>query len=307
MKMIPRYGIRAALVVGGLVCMAMGARALSGWDRVAAPVNPLGINRSPYGEIFAMAMQGPIDTFWHQGQLAKSDPLSQSRPSACPSCGSHHPCAHDAAGSASDHGAPRMRWNDRLRALLERLEAASTERTNHHRPSTALDFHIRRQVENKLRFAYRLDPSHYGNYNSYHFFLTEPQVGTRPILTPAAARLAQETIDYCLAEPHDPRPALTAAAAATNVIHLMFADQHNPNTRYTTREMRDCLKLADQCIARHSALHARWLERGGDQLLSPMRVQEMEERYRFVKRIRDAAEVAIGHFERKAKAAGSSG
>ena len=166
MNVMLRPGIHAALMVGGLACMAMGSRDLSEREGILVPVNPLGINRSPYGEIFAMAMQGPIDTFWHQGQLAKLDPATRSRTPACPSCGSPHPCAHRSADSAMDAGPSRIRWNDRLRTFLERLETTSTERTNHHRPSTALDFHIRRRVETKLRFAYRLNPSRCGNYNS---------------------------------------------------------------------------------------------------------------------------------------------
>lgn len=292
--------ICVALVASGLLGMAMSSRALLEQDSLVVPVNPFGINRSPFGEIFAMAMQGPIDTFWHQGYLANSASESKPQAPSCATCGSHDGCGHGLPEPGKGCDGSHVPWNVRLRSYLESLEAAGTARTNTHRPSTAFDLHIRRQVEDKLRFAYHLDPAHYGNYNSYHFFLTEPQVGTRPILTPQAAKLAQETIDYCLAEAHDPRPALTAAAAATNVIHLIFADQRNPDPVYSTAQMRDCLTLLDQCIARHLMLRDRWIASGQDQLLSPMRILEMEERFAFVKRIRDAAEVAVVRFEEMA-------
>ncbi len=298
MKFACHQLITPALIGAGVAGMAMTAKPLAEHEALDFPVNLLGVNRSPYGEIFAMAMQGPIDTFWHQGELAKLAPSTAQR-GACAICNeTDGKCSHlSTASGATGRDSGPLPWNDRLRLLLEELDQASTARTNSHQPSRALDFHIRRQVENKLRFAYRLDPAHYGNYNAYHFFLTEPQVGTRPVLTPAAARLAQETIDYCLAEELDPRPALTAAAAATNVIHLMFADRHNPEPVFSPAQMRSYLELLDYCIARHLAIRKNWIASGHDELLSPMRLLEMEERFTFVRLIRDAAEVAIIRFE----------
>lgn len=295
--------MHAALLGAGSLLMALTARPLAGHDALDFPVNPLGINRSPFGEVLAMAMQGPIDTFWYQGELAKAAPMvAQTDLERPPEAGCEHDydCGHHPphAESRADHEHARP-WNDRFRVFLENLDRASTARTNPVRGSQALDLHIRRQVENKLRFAYRLDPSHYGNYNSYHFFLTEPQLGTRPILTPEAARLAQETIAYCLAEEHDPRPALTATAAATNVLHLMFTDQQAESPFYTAAQMRECLNLLDHCIARHLQLRERWIASGDAELLSAMRVLEMEDRFTFVRRIRDAAETAVIRYERE--------
>lgn len=284
MNAIHKHLAHAAMIGGGLVAMALTAKPLTGCDALDFPINPLGVNRSPYGEVFAMAMQGPIDTHFNQthiGVPSYHDPLTKNRP-------------------ANFAGLP---WNERMRFFLEDLEKASTARTNRHRQSKAMDAHIRRQVQKKLRFAYRLDPAHYGNYNSYHFFLTEPQVGIQRYLTPEAARLSRETIDYCLAESHDPRPALTAAAAATNVIHLMFADRNNEEPIFTARQMRECLDLIDHCIARHLAIHEQWSAAGHNELLSPMRILEMEERFNFVRRIRDAAVPAVARFENEENSA----
>ncbi len=297
---LPQW-ICATLMGGGAIGVMLSARLVAEQEALDHPVNPLGINRSPYGEILAMAMQEPIDTFWHQGAVANHAPDAAKRESPCSVCGMDQGCGHHVSGERRADPATPQPWNERLRVFLEELDGASVMRTNTHRASKALDFHIRRQVENKLRFAYQLDPAHYGNYNSLHFFLTEPQVGTRPVLTPKVAQLAHDTIDYGLAEKHDPRPSLTAAAAATNVIHLMFADQHNPEPVFTPGRMRESLSLLDQCIARHLSIREAWIARGHDALLSPLRTVEMEERFTFVKRIRAAAEIAIIRFEEDAR------
>lgn len=287
MKATRQHFIYAAMIGGGLAAMAMAARPLADHEALDYPINPLGVNRSPYGEVFAMAMQGPVDTYWHQGELARFAPHVVDR-------GQHPEGTDDFA--RPDASLP---WNERLRVFLEALDDASTARTNPHVGSKALDFHIRQQIEKKLRFGYRLDPAHYGNYNSYHFFLSEPTLGTRRILTPEVAQLAKETINYCLSEEYDPRAVLTAAAAATNMIHLMFADRHNETPAFTAAQMRECLDLLDTCIARYLTIHERWITAGHDELLSPMRINEMEDRFDFVRRIRHAAEPAVIRFEQK--------
>jgi len=290
MNSASQHLIRVAMIGGGMAAMAIAARTLTNHEGLDYPVNPLGVNRSPYGEVFAMAMQGPIDAYWTQGELARLPPTVDPDPQA-------------AACVVRDRPAESRPWNMRFRVFLEELDEVSTARTNPHIGSKQLDVHIRRQVENKLRFGYRLDPAHYGNYNSYHFFLSEPAVGTRRILTPAVAQLARETVIYCLAEEHDPRPALTAAAAATNIIHLMFADRQNEASAFTVAQMRETLALLDQCIARHIAVREKWIAAGHHQRLSPMRFNEMEDRFDFVLRIRDAAEPAVARFEREEAAA----
>jgi hypothetical protein len=179
------------------------------------------------------------------------------------------------------------------------MGAGLTERTNPRGASKAHKFYLRREIENKLRFAYNLDPGHYGNYNAYHFFLTEPELGTRPELTPHAAKLAQDTINYCLNQRNDPRQALTAAAAAGNVIELMFNDRHvNPDKpRFTTRQMKDVLKVMDQSIGLYAHLANEWADNGLWANLSELRLAETQERFNFVLKIRDSQEQAIRRLE----------
>lgn len=279
--------ISAGLIGTGALAWAFAGRPLVTDPDLKAPLNPLGINHSPYGQVFAMAMQGPIDTYF-SGSL------------------NNGPQKHDDAVQGETKPTPDEQekktdvpLGSRLQKLITSLDNASTERTNPKPASDAQRIYLRRQVEDKLRFAYQLDPSHYGNYNSLHFFLTEPQMGTRPELTPSALQLADDTIQYCLSQKNDPRPILTAAGACTNVLQLMFADRQNPMPKYDTSQMRSYLNLLDQCIQKYEVTAEVWKQSKNWELLSPMRITECNERYDFICKIRDASEKAIVIFESK--------
>jgi hypothetical protein len=284
MSRLLSIALSSALIGGGTLAWALAARPLITNPDLAAPLNPLGINRSPYGEVLAMAMQGPIDTYFDAG-MASSPHQSDDEPAAATA---------------------KLSWGTRFENLLSSLDRASEQRTNPRAASDALKRHLRRQAEDKLRFAYQLDPSHYGNYNALHFFLTEPEVGTRPELSPSAAKLADETIQYCLKQDQDPRPALTAAAAASNVLELMLNDQHNPKPKYDTTQMRSYLNLLDHCLARYRVISQQWDQSKHWDLLSPQRIIECSERLHFNSKIRDAADQTILRIEQKNLAPQSS-
>jgi hypothetical protein len=181
---------------------------------------------------------------------------------------------------------------------IERMDEARHIRTNPKPASESMKFHSRRETEDKLRFAYELDPSHYGNYNSLHFFLSEPQMGTRPQLTRTTASLAEDTINYCLKQENDPRPALTAAAACTNILFLYFADYNdNKSSSVTGAQMRIVLNLLDYSLARYEMIAKKWDESKNWELLSPMRIAECEARLSFIRKIRAAAVETVVRIE----------
>jgi hypothetical protein len=278
--------ISSGLIGSGLLAWAFAGRPLTSNPDLNAPLNPLGINGSPYGEVFAMAMQGPIDTHFH-GVLGGGPGHNHSSNGECKDC--------------SANQAPQTSQG-RFESLLTSLERASQVRTNPRSASEGHQRYLRRQVEDKLRFAYKLDPAHYANYNSLHFFLTEPQLGTRPELTPSAAKLAEDTIQYCLKQDHDPRPALTAAAATSNILELMFNDQRNPEPKFNTAQMRQYLNLLDHCVRRYVSIAQQWDESKSWDLLSPQRISECDERLQFLLKFREAAAGAIDRFEGKSHA-----
>lgn len=292
MSRIPSIAITTGLIGSGVLAWAFAGRPLLANPDLKIPLNPLGINRSPYGEVFAMAMQGPIDNEFHVGVLGGS-PHQHEAGKECKICGRAETHAKQDASSIS--------LRTRFQRMLASMDKMSELRTNPKPAGKALKFYLRRQAEDKLRFAYQLDPSHYANYNSLHFFLTEPAVGTRPELTPSAAKLAEDTIQYCLKQENDPRPALTAAAACTNILHLMFADRRNDTPKYNTMQMHQCLELLDHCIARYDMIAQQWNESKNWDLLSPQRITECEERSHFIRKIRDAAEKTIARLEGESK------
>jgi hypothetical protein len=280
--------ISIALIGVGVAGFVVSSRPLVKNKEADAPLNILGINRSPYGEVFAMAMQGPIDTYFH---------AMESKEHACED--PDH-CQHEYAQSRQDLAIENhTAINDRMRHFIEELGKGLEERTNLRAASAGHKFYIRRGIEDKLRFAYNLDPAHYGNYNAYHFFLTEPQLGTRPELTPTAAKLAQDTITYCLSQRNDPRQALTAAAAAENVIELMFNDRqaHPQSPNFTTAQMRHVLQVTDQAIGLYSHLANEWTKRDQWKNLSELRLAEVKERLDFIVKIREGQEQAIRRLE----------
>ena len=287
--------ISLCLIGTGIFAWAFAGRPLVTNPDLKVPLNPLGINGSPYGEVFAMAMQGPIDTYFHGAMGTGAHRHADG--DSCDACeGAADKQAQDEkAALAKSKGSSEFKFEDFL-ASLSKVETISTN------PKAASDAHkryLRRQTEDKLRFAYKLDPSHYGNYNSLNLFLTEPAVGTRPELNASVTKLAEETIQYCLKQEHDPRPALTAAAAATNILQFMFADQREQKPKFNTTQMRQVLGILDFSLARYDALAREWDETKQWDLISTQRINECEDRYSFIRKIRETCEKTILRLEGK--------
>ena len=270
--------ITSLLAVSGVAIWSYGAVKLADAGEFDYRPNPLGLKKSPYGQVIALAVQGEIDSDWHGidiGGIAH----------VCTECGHDH----GASGDANCPGETKTQ-QDEPKTLIAKLEKATSERTNARPATPGHKFYLRRQVEDRLRMAWELDPSNYGNYNSYQLFLTEPSVGTRPVITAEVVEVARKTIEYCLREGEsDPRPALTAASAAGNILELMFLHQQD----FTIDQMREHLKVVDYAISRHNELKARWIQSGDLERLSNARIEEMETRLNFIKRMRDALEKTI--------------
>lgn len=302
--------ISLCLIGTGMFVWALAGRPLVTNSDLKVPLNPLGINGSPYGEVFAMAMQGPIDTFFHgamgTGVHRHKDGETCATCSGKPALDPSKPKIFRIPEPAAEK-APIVKSDPSVSARFEKflasLKKVETISTNPKATSDAHKLYLRRQTEDKLRFAYNLDPSHYGNYNSLNLFLSEG-IGTRPELNGSVAILAEETIRYCLEQEHDPRPALTAAAAATNILQFMFADQHEAKPKFNTTQMRQFLGVLDHSLARYDAIARKWDETKHWDLISEQRITECEDRYSFISKIREACEKTIlrleGHHEPQA-------
>lgn len=181
---------------------------------------------------------------------------------------------------------------------MTRLEKTVTKRTNPNPPTQGHQIYLRQEIEKKLRFAYDLDPSHYANYNCYHLFITQRQLGTHGLPDEEVSKmietLADYTIRFCLAEQEDPRPALTASSAAYNVLERMLTVE---NGTYTIEQMRQQLGTMEFCLQRHFALLDQFIENGSFALLSGMRQEEILTRSKFAIKLRDSAQEAINRRE----------
>jgi hypothetical protein len=305
--------ISLCLIGTGMFAWAFAGRPLVANNDLKVPLNPMGINGSPYGEVLAMAMQGPIETFFHGAmgtgvhhhKDGESCASCKGTPAMDPSAPKIFRTPLPEATATADKTAVKanLPLSQRFEKFLASLSKVETISTNPKGTSDAHKRYLRRQTENKLRFAYNLDPSHYGNYNSLNLFLSEG-IGTYPEAKNSVATLAEQTINYCLKQKHDPRPALTAAAAATNILQFMFADQHEEKPFYNTTQMRQALGLLDHSLARYDALAREWGETKQWNLISNQRINECQDRYTFITKIREACEKTIlrleGHHEPQA-------
>jgi hypothetical protein len=130
MPLITPHTHTAILFGCGAMMLSFSAHHMARNPELDTPLNPLGINRSPYGEVIAMAAQGPIDTYFHNGSGHEHD--------------HDHAHDHDHSGQhehehksaqASKKGSAAL--PDQLRGFIDRLAAASTARNNP-RPKASL-------------------------------------------------------------------------------------------------------------------------------------------------------------------------
>ena len=114
--------------------------------------------------------------------------------------------------------------------------------------------------------------------------------------------LGEGTIRYCLYESSDPRPALTAASAAYNILERQFIDPEN----YTTSEMRERLNAIDFCLKRHFELLQKTIDNNNWNRLSQMRQDEVLSRSKFALKLRESAEITIIRIETERSASSTA-
>lgn len=302
------FAAQAVLILVGLSLSAWTGARLGDEEQLDHPGNPFGINRSPYGEVFAMAMQGPINTDFHVGMYGATPEemwqrsLENKKPEAEPgsllmvepepeeNCNAG--CCPDMPGPCNKDESLPPSLLGKMEHLIEQMRIGHARRTNPLPASETLKFHIRRSAEDKLRLAYNLDPAHYANYNSLHFFLTEG-ISTRPELVNSVDELARQTIQYCLTREDDPRPALTAAAAGINLLQLMFKQTLDGENPHSIESMKAELAQVDQCIRTYQKIAAQWSRNGNWRRLSRQRLEECQTRIQFIHNMRNACEKTI--------------
>lgn len=260
----------------GLMAVGVGmavvtGKSLLGEKVLDVPSNPGGLQCSPYGEMIAIGLQGKVDTYFHGGAHSHA-------------AGEHHEdcegCKHEHDHDELPSGAP---WTDHVNHWLTEMDHEWEERTNPVPPSPALRLYQMRKAEDRLRFAYQLDPSNYGNYVSYNYFLSM-SLGGRPELTPQADALTERTIRYCLSKEDDLQASLTAAAAVDNQLDKLQTDYIREEKKPNLELIRQKVALLKTCIDRHLQMKQQWQQNGQWQEMSTIRRQEIDEQLDYVQR-----------------------
>ena len=268
-----------ALVTGAALWGGMAVKFASE-DKLSYEPNVACLKGSPYGKIFALAMQGPIGFYWHEGK-------THEHASTLADDHEHHAgCADGCHGHGVKvdpepvkKGVPLHEWAQQEIRQMD----ASTHRTTNGKPlSAAHKQYLQDVIEDKLRLAYELDPTNYTNYGNYHLFLYTASYGKAEADEDAALDIAHQTLETCKQDELDPASWVTAASAAYNIIY--HVGRHYKD--YSIAKAKASLAEFDSCIDKYDEIMAQAL-RDGRAIPAP-RLTEMEERVAYMKKLRKA-------------------
>ena len=164
-----------------------------------------------------------------------------------------------------------------------KLMGATSKRKTDGTPLSALHKkYIQSVIEDKVRLAYELDPTNYTNYGNLHLFLSVNNLGRSAADSKKAQDLAVKTLEICKKDEVDPASWVTAASAAYNIIYHIgvYHDE------YTVEEAKASLRDFDDCIAKYEVLLESAIQEG--RIVSETRFLELEERVKFLRKIRKA-------------------
>jgi hypothetical protein len=281
-------------------------------DRLSYNPNVACVKGSPYGKVFALAMQGPIDFYWHDGkshehaELLADDHEHHNDHDHNHDHGHEHDQVHqfDHVYDYDDgHGNDERCFEsiaerdvvapsnvvevnipvvEKAQLVIKQMEANTHRKTNDEPLSIVHRQHLQGEIEDKLRFAYELDPTNYTNYGNYHLFLYTSSFGRATADEEAALSLARHTYSLCMLDTMDPASSVTAASAAYNIISHI--GRHHSN--YSISEAKQSLENFDHCIDQYfNILSAALLE---GRVIPQSRLAEMKERVSYLSKLRKA-------------------
>jgi hypothetical protein len=192
-----------ALVGAGWAWQAVSLREAGKFDLVP---NFAAIGRSPYGKTLAMAVQGPVDVYWHKGREAHHDHDEHGLAGG-------EPCEESGCSEADDERGTSGLFAA-AKSFVEQMEAAVVNPNTPYGHSRAHEKYLHRQIEKKLEVAYWLDPGNYANFNALVLFLSESALASRELDPEKVYYFAERTISFVESgERVNPEPWLTAASA----------------------------------------------------------------------------------------------
>ncbi len=166
----------------------------------------------------------------------------------------------------------------------EWLQNASIVRYKRTNPKSLSDRHlaeIKMDVEQMLLRSYKMDPTHYGAYNSYHLFLTAHDFGGTEHTRKHAKVIAEHTLQVISQEKEDPEAWLTAAAAALNIYFLESEDATATGTQLSAETLKNHRNRIAYCLNQFASLQDQALKNGNWDGVPIKRQLEIESRSRF--------------------------
>lgn len=284
------------LIVAGLLLAGYAQHSLSVQNGLRHSRNPFAVQQSAYGKLLARLGETTIDRVWHLGveQIVPHYMSGLPHGVAAKVDSSGVPISSPlAAGTPIKKG---KRW------IQDRV-IAQHSRTNPNSLTPAHLATVYRDIEGMLLRSFKLDPTHYGAYDSYHLFLTTSDFGGTPTANQQAMKIAQIAIATAEAENEDPEPWLTAAAAGMN-LYLMESAPYNIKSEPVPLELlKHYRNLIGHTLQRFDEVQTRSEQAGVWQNLSMERQMEIAERALFAKRTFKQFDPLIARAE--ARAAGA--
>lgn len=290
-----KFTVHKLIFIGGLVIGAglwlFNAKSLDEQGMLDYTPNVATVKGSPYGKILALAMQGPIDFYWHEGQSHADAHVHRAGEEG------HHDHSSDGdSGHSSDEGLADTRlakmearenlaWHVRAKEKVAELTAFTHRKTNGGRLTREHALYLQTATEDKLRFAYELDPSNYTNYGNYQLFLSNSNIGRALIDEDAHLKLSRKTLEFCKKDDRDPSSAITAATAAYDMAYYMAG---KPD-KYDLSDVRSVLVELDASVQRYIGLFEGYSESGVP--FSVARVDEMTVHVKNLKGLRRAFDI----------------
>lgn len=273
------------LMAGGIVLAAGGLVSL---NDEATPLhhsrNAFAIQGSAYGKLLARLSETTIDRIWHLGvEQVVPDHLSgidHDEEDASPGeSGTHEPTPPSKASLEK----PKTPLQQGKRWFQDRVIALH-HRTN---PNGLNERHLAtvyRDIEEMLLRSFKLDPTHYGAYDSYHLFLTTHDFGGNPTANAQAVKVAQHAMAAAYQETEDPEPWLTAVAAGMNLYLMEAAPYMKKGETIPIEVVKEYREKIGFCLAQFDEIQQKAETNGNWARLSTERQMEISERSLFSKR-----------------------
>lgn len=277
------------LIIGGIAFAVAGLTSLRKDSAGIKPnVNPFAVQGSAYGKLLARLSETTIDRVWHLG-------VEQIVPHYMSGIGHGDDHHEEGTASANDHKpAPQVTTGPAKpedRSLLHVGKRWFQDRViaQHHRtnPNSLNDRHLAtvyRDIEEMLLRSFKLDPTHYGAYDSYHLFLTTHDFGGTPEANVQATKVANAAIAAAFHESEDPEPWLTAAAAGMNLYLMDAAPYMKKGETIPLEILKEYREKIGYCLAKFDEIQAKSETVGNWDNLSTERQMEIAERSHFAKR-----------------------